>query len=175
MTRETKRKTKPRETSRHLEAFESWYEAKRNFSITSQRVMISRRSLFQWAEDYEWHERADARDAKAARIAEAAAVKEQAKRLIDHRKAGELLRGRGMKYFVKNEVRDERVALSAIKTGIDIERQADGLPDWVIQILNADTDELQKRRDELDARRRAAMADGELAPGDDGTDETDDE
>ena len=166
------RPTKPtparvsRETARHLEAFEAWYAAGRNWSIVAQNRSISRSLLYSWADKFNWNERADERDGKAQKIADAKAVQEQATRLKRQRQAGELMQERGVKYLRENDIKHERTAIAAIKTGIDVQRQADGLPDWVIHLLNADANELEKQRAELDARRRAAMAHGQSPIGD---------
>ena len=141
----------PRETARHLEAFEAWYAAAQNWSIVAQNRTISRSLLYDWADKFNWHARADERDRKAAELADAAAVRERAKRLEDQRKAGTLLRSRGVEYLAKHEIEDERAAIAAIKTGTEIERQSDGLPQWILAVVNANPDELSADSAEVEA------------------------
>ena len=83
-----------------------------------------------------------------------------------HRQAAELMQRRGIERLAKNEIASDRDALAAIKEGVSLERQVEGMPSWVVEILNADESELQRRYAELDARRRAAMAGGPDSPGD---------
>ncbi len=147
MARETKPKTKPRETARHLEAFESWYEAKRSFRQISPELAVPQRTLFGWAENFNWHQRADERDRAAQSIVDSRAIQDRAKRIEDQRRAGSLLRTRGVEYLAENKISDERAAIGAIKTGTDIERQADGLPDYIVAIMNLSPD----AKDEISA------------------------
>ena len=117
-------------------------------------------------EQFNWHERADERDGKAQKIADAKAVQEQAVRLKRQRQAGELMQTRGVEYLSKNEIKHERTALVAIKAGIDVQRQADGLPDWIIAIINLKADELPTIADEISAEieRRAIERRGTDSP-----------
>lgn len=133
---------KMRETSKHIDAFEAWYENGRNFTRTSQNCTISRRSLFTWADDFDWHERADARDIEVKRLADAEAVKERADRQRRRRQAAELLTARGVEWMRTFKIENARDAIMAIKIGIEIERKEDGIPDWVMFILNADNETL---------------------------------
>ncbi len=148
-----------RETFRHREAFEAWYAVARNYTKTCQKVTVSRKVLYDWAERFAWHQRADRRDREAQRIADGAATVALAQRIEAQRKAGTALRLRGMEYLSKHEITNARDALTAIKIGIEIERQADLLPDWVFAILSADAAELESQCKQLDARREAAKTD----------------
>lgn len=133
-----------RETARHRDAFEAWYAANRSFRQTSPKVAVPQRTLFGWAEAFNWHERADARDAAAARIADEEAAKERAERQKRRRQAGELMAARGREFFSRYGIESARDAIQAIKAGTEIERKEDGVPDWVLMILNADPSDLEK-------------------------------
>jgi len=153
------------ETSQHREAFESWYGNKREFRKTSQSLARNLRTLYDWSDRFSWYERADARDQAAQRIADTAAAQETAKFLKAQQQAGQLLRLKGIKHLSEHDIDDGRTAIAAIKTGIDIERQSLGLPEWIAKILNADADTLDAEIAAMEFRRREALGDSEGAAG----------
>lgn len=158
------------ETSQHREAYEAWYASRRDFAKTSQNLTTNKFTLYNWADRYHWYDRADARDQAAQRIADTEAAKETAKFLKAQQQAGQLLRLKGLKHLSENDIDDGRTAITAIKTGIDIERQALGLPEWIAKILNADADTLDaeiaaEESRKLDAGRRQAIGNPEEAAG----------
>lgn len=146
-----------KETTRHIEAFELWYASACNWSKTAQKSAISRRLLYEWADKFNWLERATARDEKVAAVVDERAIAVRVARIEEQRQLGELIRTRSTEYFIDNKIDNAGVALSAARLGIDIERQADGLPSEILEILNADASTLKARIAEMDARRRAAI------------------
>lgn len=131
---------------------------------TGQQASLKRaaRRWFTWSVAYGWEARTREYDAHIEREtrqrAEVETIKRRAEMLRKHQQAGELLRARGVEYFAAQKVDDGRTAIAAVKTGIDVERQAEGLPTWVVELLNADESDLRRQATELDARRRAALA-----------------
>jgi hypothetical protein len=115
----------------------------------------------QWVTRYDWHDRADERDAEAERIAAREAVQRRAQVLIEQRQAGELMRRRGVQYFRQNEIQAETAAIQAITKGIELERQAESLPDYLLGVMEMDESELIAERDRL--RRLAAVDSGRAA------------
>lgn len=154
------------ETARHHEAFEVWYEADRDFDKVGKTLTVSRQTVYNWADWFGWAERADRRDSEVQALAARQAIKRKADLLKRQQRAGELMTRRGVEWFAKNEIGTAKDATAAVKTGIELERQAEGLPDWVVEILNAPEEQLTRRFDELDSRRRAAMAGIPDSPGD---------
>lgn len=154
-----------RETAKHLEAFEAWYAASRNFRKISENLGIKSSTLYDWADNFDWHERADARDNEAKRIADEEAARERAKRQKLRRQAGELLAARGREYFAKNAIDSPRDAIQAIKYGTEIERKEDGIPDWVLMILNANEDDLKAMAQHVGQSLTAGETAGEDAGG----------
>lgn len=146
-----------RETAKHHSAFEAWYAADRDFTKAAENCTVTSRSLREWAVWFDWPTRADYRDREAAEKADRDAIKRRAEMLKRHRQAAELLTRRGIEHFAKNEIERANDAISAIKTGVEMERQAEGMPTWVVELLNADEDQLRRKYAELDARRRAAI------------------
>lgn len=149
------------ETSQHREAFEVWYSSRRDFVTTSQKLSQNKRTLYHWSDRYGWYDRADARDRAAAAIADAHAAEETAKFLKAQQQAGQLLRLKGIKHLSEHDIEDGRTAISAIKTGVELERQAIGLPDWVAKILSADANTLEADIAVMERRRREALGDSE--------------
>ena len=93
------------------------------------------------------------RDAEIAQIQEQKAIKARVKRLDDQAKAGTLLRVRGTQHLIKNEIEGTRDAMTAIKMGIEIERQSDGMPDIYVRIANATSlEELNALEAEIESR-----------------------
>jgi hypothetical protein len=156
----TSKTTKMRETAKHHDAFEAWYENARNFRITAEKCSVSERSLFIWAGAFDWHERAHVRDAEVKRVADAEAVQARADRARRRRQAAELLTARGVEWLRTYKIENAKDAIMAIKIGIEIERKEDGIPDWVMLILNASPDDLAAIEQQLSS----PVAVGEFEP-----------
>ncbi len=149
-----------KETSRHRDAFEAWYGQSRNFRKITESLGIKSSTLYDWADRFDWHERADNRDAMAQEYADVEAAKDRAARQKKRRQAGELMSMRGMEFFAQNKIDSAKDAIQAIKGGTEIERREDGVPDWVIQILNADPNELEKLARDIANLDASAEAEG---------------
>ena len=149
------------ETSQHREAFEVWYSHRRDFVAASQKLSLNKRTLYRFSDAYHWYERADTRDQAAQRIADTAAAHETAKFLKAQQQAGLLMRLKGIKHLSEHDIDDGRTAIAAIKTGIELERQAMGLPDWIAKILTDNADTLTSGIADMERRRREAFADYE--------------
>lgn len=134
-----------KETPRHREAFEVYFQC-RNTSEVARQFGVTPTAVNHWAIAFAWDERAEARALEAVRRTETAAIEELQKRLDDHRRAGELLRRRGVEHLAKQPIETTRDAITAIKVGIELERLSVGLPDWVFEILRMDDEQLEKER-----------------------------
>ena len=145
--------------------FEVWYSNRRDFRKTSEILVTKPTTLYSISDRYGWYERADARDQAAQRIADTAAAQETAKFLKAQQQAGQLLRLKGIKHLSEHDIDDGRTAIAAIKTGVELERQAMGLPDWIAKILTDDADTLQQGIADMERRRREAIADYEGSAG----------
>ena len=149
---------KHRETARHLQAFQYWHDHDRDSGLTGKEFAVSDQCIRDWAAKYGWHERADLIDREAAARADREAIRRRANMLIKCRQAGELLLGRGVERFAGKDakIQSDRDAITAIGKGVEIWRQAEGLPTWVLEILNATPEELDRRERLLLERRRSA-------------------
>lgn len=150
ITRGAHLKTKQYDTT-PLEAFEIWYANERSWVATVQKTAVPERTLYAWRDKYKWVQEADLRDRMAQEAARKAAVKRRADMIKRHADIGRGLQGKAIGYLNNQEMVIESAsdAVYAAKTGIDIERQAEGMPEHLIQILNMSDDELMERYDEL--------------------------
>jgi uncharacterized protein YjcR len=142
-----------RETAKHHAAFWTWYELERNYDQTKTKLRVAPNTLAAWIKHFDWHERADKLDAKAQSIIESKAINERAKRQAqmseNHYKLGNSLLLAGGTYLQKNGLETGAQAIMAVKTGVEIQRKAEGLPDWLIKIAEMSEDELTSERDRL--------------------------
>ena len=154
-----------RENARHRQAFEAWYQANRDFPKVTETFPVVEKTLRNWSKRFGWEARADHRDREAAARADREAIRRRAAMLLKCRQAGELLVGRGVERLANKPIEAEQVAIAAIAKGVEIWRQAEGLPTWVLEILTAEVSELETReRLLLERRRRAAVGDGPPGP-----------
>jgi hypothetical protein len=178
-----------RETAKHLEAFEVWYATGRRFRESLGKVGVSEPTLLRWMSEFEWHERADERDAQARQKADSKAIEDTAKRLGDRRKTGTAMRLLVQNHFFKKgkdgkvepyEFESTQAAINVLKEAVALEREGDGLPDFVVLALNADENTLQQKREqviaELERRERlrrgsVPLPDGDGSCGSDGDDD----
>ena len=95
-----------------------------------------------WAKNFAWHERADVLDAEVSRLVEIQAINEKVAMLQRQAKLGEMLQDKGKEYFDTHVIDNDRTALGAIKTGVEIERNARGIPDALLKIAEMRDEEL---------------------------------
>lgn len=154
-----------RETPRQRQAFEAWYAADCSAPKIAETFRVNERCIREWAERYGWHARADARDAEAQVKVDRDAITRRVAMLKRHREAAEVAFRRSVQGLAEHKPDSFRDAMGGLKTSIDLERQVDGLPDYVLQILNAGPEELDRIVADLDARRREALGAGAEATG----------
>ncbi len=150
-----------REKEHHKAAFETWYENDCHFLKTAELCGVAPKTVHQWSKTYDWRLRASVRDAELQRVSEKAAVKRQLKLIEKQREAGQALRVRGVEHLAANKIHRASDAIKAIQVGIELERQAEGLPDWVFALQSMSEDELQA---ELARQLRLARATSEGDP-----------
>lgn len=151
-----------KETAKHQQAFLTWYGADRDFPKVAETWSVSESTARNWGDWFGWKARADRLDREAAAKADRDAIRRRAQMLIRHRQAAELMQLRGMERLKGNKIGSDRDALSAIKEGVALERQVEGLPDYVALVLNADEDGLRSILAELD-RADAVESAGDAA------------
>lgn len=157
-----------KENSKHRQAFEGWYAVERDFRRISENLGTPENTIRCWADRFGWHERADRRDIEASAKSEREAIARRAKLIEDQRKAGETLRNVGVGYFEnygEASINKARDAITAVKEGFSLERQAEGLPDWVGTIINASDSDLYALEQALARGEEAAITGGEDGEG----------
>ncbi len=138
-----------RETPEQLKTFEAWYESGRSFRKISEKLGVRESTLYGWAERFNWHERADARDAEVARQNEKDAIARRVKMLENQRKDGEFMRNIGMTALAEHAKAqkpiDPKTGALLVKEGYAHQRQGEGMPAFVVELLNATDHELRQR------------------------------
>jgi hypothetical protein len=153
-----------RQTHVHFAAFNCWHQADRSWRAVAQEFGVSENTVYLWMQAFGWHARADTRDREAAKLAERAAVARRARILESQAKAGELLLRRGVEHLAKTPIENTNDAIRAIKEGVALQRQAEGLPQFLAELLVMSDDELRTERERV-FRRLAADSLGPPALG----------
>lgn len=142
------------------EAFAFWYAADRDYQRTAQYAQVTETTVYSWHARHGWALRAASLDEEAEALARQQMVNRRAAMLTRHQQLGELLGVRGGEYLAANRIDNARDAIVAIKTGIEIERTTEGLPQWVERIINANDEELLERYNDLQQRLGVTGAGG---------------
>ncbi len=130
---------------KHEAAFQLWYaDPERNFRRVSETFNVTERTIHNWKDRYKWLDRAAALDAEARRKADALNIKRQADMLQRQATQGRNLSILGANYFATHQeaIDNARDAIMAIKIGQELERRAEGLPDWIADLLGKTDEEL---------------------------------
>jgi hypothetical protein len=98
--------------------------------------------LSKWSSKFAWNERADVLDAEVSRQIEIQAINEKVEMLRRQADLGKMLQDAGQEYFETHAIESDRTALGAIKTGVEIERNARGIPDALLKIAELKDEEL---------------------------------
>jgi len=147
-----------RETPRHREAFEQWYaDPDRNVTAIARQYGVTDTAVHKWRQKFGWDARAAERDREVERRARNESIRRQADMLKRHAQSGRALQQQGLKRVLQG-IESDQAAIRAVTEGVRVERQSEGLPEWIFEILNASNDELQRKY--ADA---IAEADGDTA------------
>jgi hypothetical protein len=143
-----------------MEAFEFWYGGDRTIQPVADRFNVSYQAVKAWATAFTWRDRAAERDAEVQRRLDREAINRKAQMLREHRMAGELARRRAVENLRNHAINETRDALAALKLGIEIERQVEQLPQYLLQVLEMNDDQalaLQRQLMEAVERDRAGI------------------
>lgn len=111
-------------------------------------------------------ERARAWDAHMACLQREAQEREilaRQQEVIEHQRvAGRTLREKGLEFLERVGLGTGAEAIRAVAEGVKLERTAEGLPDWVLEVMNASDADLLRRYEELRscAEEPSALIDG---------------
>lgn len=161
----TIRKPAP-ESDEQKGAFAYWIATGRVYEQTARNYGVGKRTVFEWARKFNWIERADILEARARQEMEDAIVADRKTRIEQQLKAGTMLRMRGVEWLANNKISTAKDAVAAIVRGVEIERQADGLPTYLMNIATAPLEELLRMREQMNALRESADKDPSIALGD---------
>lgn len=175
------------ESSKAYEAFALYRDmgVNRSQEAVCKHLNKSRQLLSRWSVDYRWLERAAAYDAhvdaEARKLLEREAIKRKADMLKRHALLGKVLQQKSATYLDKHGIDKSSDAIAAARVGVDMERKAEGLPEYLMEVVNADDSELARQYAELLAQignfRAGDETAGDADPGTDAAEtptETDD-
>ena len=145
----------PEESDKAFQAFATYRDmgANRTHEAVAEKLSKSTTIISRWASHYDWSERVSAYDdyidAQARKKLESDAIKQRAEMFKRHALTGKVLQQKGVQYLEKSGIDKSSDAVSAIKTGIAIERQSSGLPEYLMEVVNVDDTELARRYSQL--------------------------
>jgi hypothetical protein len=164
-TREAKAKALQRMKPKHRVAFLAWYECDRNCVKTRTKLAgtidVCIGTLERWCKQYDWHERANVMDNEAERRAAADSVRRKAEMVKRHANIGQGMQAKAVEYLKEHGVDNGAQAVTAAKVGIDIERTAEGLPAWIVDIMGMSDDDAEAEYNRLVAGQADTGAAGE--------------
>jgi hypothetical protein len=147
------------ETSRAYEAFAVYRDLGVGRTLEKVQVHFNRpsswyRVIAGWSSDNNWVARAaaydDYIDAEARKKLDRDAIKRKASMLQRHAQSGRALQAFGLQHVQTTKAPAKAAdAISAIKAGIEIERKSEGLPEYLIEVMEASDDELARQYNEL--------------------------
>jgi hypothetical protein len=179
---------RPNETTKAYDAFAIYRDLGAGRSVLAAFKLYSGEDkripgyFGQWAADNQWVIRARDYDAfideQAQRKAERDAITRKAQMLNRHAGIGRVLQTKALEHLQKANSIDKAVdAIAAARLGVDMERKAEGLPEWILEVVNADEVELTRQYNELLAEiggyRGGDEAAGDHSTGQDTSDEAD--
>lgn len=179
---------KVRETERHKAAFEVWFSVEKNFERTREilrrnqpPVNVHLSTLYRWAEKYKWDERAGEREAAVQRKLMNDSVDDMVDFLKRKRTYGKLLQRRALEYWQKEfppdvdgkpsrlHIDNPHTAATVLGLGTQMEQEAMGIPDWIIELLTDDDEERLRRAYNTALEELSDLARTDGAEGDEGT------
>lgn len=143
------------ESSKAFEAFTVYRDlgAGRSTDLVSQRLRKSIALIQRWSREYDWVQRCraydDYIDAQARKQVERDSIKRKADMLKRHALTGKVMQQKGVEYLDKHGIDKSSDAVTSIKAGIEIERKSEGLPEYLVTVMEAPDDELARAYAEL--------------------------
>lgn len=159
------------ESVKAYEAFTIYRDLGTNRTLENVATKLSKSETLinRWSFTYAWVDRAAAWDdhieAEARKRVERDAIKRKADMLKRHADVGRFMQTKGIEKLRADGIDKSSDAITAIKTGVTMERQSEGLPEYLLEIVNASDDELQRRYNDLLAALGGAGS-GDETPGD---------
>lgn len=166
---------RPQEGIKSYEAFSVYRDlgTSRSIEQVARSLSKSDQLIKRWSYTHDWVQRVTAYDdyidAQARVKLERDAIRRKADMLKRHTDTGRALQSWGLTYVKDNRKPDKSSdAITAIKTGVEMERKSEGLPEWIFEVVNADDNELTRQYNELLATLGSVRS-GDETEGDDPT------
>lgn len=144
------------ESTKAYEAFSVYRDLGTNRSLdaVAQKLKKSATIMGRWSSTYDWVNRAIAYDeyidAQARIKLDRDAIKRKADMLKRHAGIGKALQSFGLQHVQTTKQPAKAAdAISAIKAGVEIERKSEGLPEYLIEVMEASNDDLTRQYNEL--------------------------
>lgn len=165
------------ESDKAFEAFALYRDlgTNRTTDAVARQLSKSLALIQRWSAQYAWVERVavyDAYiDAQARKQLERDAIKRKADMLKRHALLGKVLQQKSAAYLDKHGIDRSSDAIAAARVGVDMERKAEGLPEYLMEVMNADDSELARQYAELLAQvSHSGSGDAEAGDAPAGTD-----
>lgn len=154
-----------RETLFQRRVFSVWYQLEGDFDAAHAYLtqkgpeagvkVPSVSTMRSWSRTFAWKIRSRSMDHTVEKKITDTDIEKKKHATMLHEEAGLLLLQKGMDYLKAGELDKGSDAVAAIKMGVDIHRQAIGLPAWAVEIGGLSDEELQLRY-EAQMRKMAA-------------------
>lgn len=125
----------------------------RSIESVAHKLSKSDQLIKRWSYTHDWVQRVTAYDdyidKEARKKLDRDAIKRKAAMLQRHANTGRVLQGKGLEFLQAHGVDRGTDAIRAIVKGVDVERKAEGLPEWIFEVVDADDTELTRQYNEL--------------------------
>lgn len=98
-----------------------------------------------WSRKFDWHRRAQERAILLDREMAEKAKKRREKMIESHFELGDIMLQRSKEYFLQNDISKANDAVAAATAGVKIQREAEGMPDHLIEITRLSEEEIIRR------------------------------
>lgn len=160
------------EEDHHKAAYEYWLRT-RSFEQTANEAGASWQTIRRWSIWFRWAERAAAHAEAEEKAIQRTSLATLEKKIQEQDAAAQEILEAGLAYIRTNGVDNSRDALAAVKIGIELQRKTMNIPDYVIEVINSNDEELIQRARELTqeiAAARDRAADDRAGVGSEGED-----
>lgn len=146
----------PEESAPAFEAFALYRDmgVERSTDEVARQLGKSSALIQRWSSTHRWVERVTAWDnyidQQARKRIEKNAIQRRVDMLTRHAQAGKALQSYGLKHIQKNPAAEKGSdAISAIQRGVEMERKSEGLPEYLISVVDKSNDDLLRQYHDL--------------------------
>lgn len=150
---------RPDESGKAFEAFSVYIQlgTTRTLDAVAKQLKKSATIMGRWSSAYSWVSRAADYDSwvdlEARKKLDREAIKRKADMLRRHAETGRALQSFGIRHIqTAQQAAKGADAINAIKTGVELERKSEGLPDYLLEVMEATDDDLTRAYNDLIAQ-----------------------